>query len=123
MKNAIVRRVGRGVVVAATMGAALGTVAVGSAAGDVPSRDTTPGKITLCSEGGYGSYARFPERGGLSTVVVPSGDCLTVSLPGNGPEPVRFFVAHNDKFIGATTYDPRVGLKVSTVKGPDIRPS
>jgi hypothetical protein len=56
-------------------------------------------------------------------VVVPSGDCLTVRLPGKSNEPVRFFVAHNNKFIDVATYDPRTGMNVATVKGPDIRVS
>ncbi|MDT8911657.1 hypothetical protein [Amycolatopsis sp. PS_44_ISF1] len=121
MKNTIARFAGRGAVLTMVVGTALGAAVAGSAAADIPGGDSSPGEFVLCSRGGYDSYATFPGRGGLSTAVVPRGHCETVSLTGKSPEPVRFFVSPGGKFIAATSYDPRTGLDVSTVKGPDIR--
>ncbi|MFD0919407.1 hypothetical protein [Saccharopolyspora rosea] len=83
----------------------------------------TPGTFTLCSKGSYGSFAEFPERGGLATAVVPSGQCHSFKFGGDKAEPVQIRVAaepQGGQVIGGTVYDGRAGLNIATVDGPSF---
>lgn len=84
-----VKRVGSAVAVGAvTSIAVLGAAAPASAA-------TAPGELTVCSKGSYATSVVFPDRGDMSTVVVPSGDCLTIDgfrpVPGKDAESINVF--------------------------------
>ncbi|MEV6231316.1 hypothetical protein AB0L88_26025 [Saccharopolyspora shandongensis] len=109
MKQSTKRRAGRGLVLVATLGAALVTATAGTAAA------ATPGEFTLCSKGGYDSYAAFPDSDS-STVIVPNGQCITLGISHTERYEIR--IASNDETMGGGTYDPREGVTVTTVEGP-----
>lgn len=72
-KMSLFKRVGAAVVA----GAALSSVVVLATAGSAAAA-TTPNQFTLCATGNYSAGALFPDRGDLSTVLVPAGHCLTL---------------------------------------------
>jgi hypothetical protein len=81
----------------------------------------TAGYFTLCSEGGYTSYAEWPDRGGLSTVLVDNGNCLTVYLGGDENEQVNVYEYNGSSiYIGSTIYNGLVGETIVTVAGPSF---
>ncbi|GAA3361891.1 hypothetical protein GCM10020366_47640 [Saccharopolyspora gregorii] len=115
MKQVARRRMGRGMALTAAVGAAFAMATAGTA------QAATPGVLTLCSKGSYGSYAVFPDRGGMATVVVPSGKCTDVEFGGNKPE--RLDIRQSGgAVIGSTIYDGRAGLNIATVDGPSFYP-
>ncbi|MDA3646862.1 hypothetical protein LZ318_40835 [Saccharopolyspora indica] len=112
MQENVRRRAGRGLALATAIGATLTMATTGAAQAAVPD------VLALCSEGSFGSWAEFPERGGLTTVIVPSGQCLEFDLRGDKPEKVEFY-ADDYELIGTTTYDPSAGLNIATIDTPD----
>ncbi|MCX2731739.1 hypothetical protein OOZ19_15970 [Saccharopolyspora sp. NFXS83] len=115
MKQVTRRRMGRGMALTAAVGAALAMATVGTA------QAATPGVFKLCSKGSYDSYAAFPDRGGMATTVVPSGQCVDFDLVGDKPEPVEIRQS-GGAVIGPVTYDGRAGLNIATVDGPSFHP-
>ncbi|SNQ50181.1 conserved exported hypothetical protein [Frankia canadensis] len=80
---------------------------------------STPGKLTLCSNGGFDSYAEFPGRGGFSTYIIPAGTCHTTNLGGSVIEQVNVHKG-NGAYIGSTIYNGSVGLVIVTISGPSF---
>lgn len=78
------------------------------------------GDFELCSEGGYDSYASFPDRGGLATYVVPNGSCYVTYLGGDTNEQVNIYEANNNHYIGSTIYNGSVGETIVTIAGPSF---
>lgn len=72
---------------------------------------SSPGRITVCAEGGHDAWARFPARGGWTTNIVPSGHCYGWDTGHTGPERVDVFSSGGGE-IGAFTYDGRQGATV-----------
>jgi hypothetical protein len=83
------------------------------------SASASSGVLTLCSEGGYPSYAVFPGRGGLSTYVIPNGQCYSTYLGGTTNEEVDVY-ANNWQYIGSTIYNGSVGETIVTIAGPSF---
>lgn len=109
------RRTIRGMVLAGALGSLLALSPVTDA------QAATPGTLTLCSGGDFASYAAFPGRGGLATVIVERGRCRSFHLGGNRPERADVHVA-NGRYIGSFTYDGRQGANIRTVNGPSFYP-
>jgi len=80
------------------------------------------GYFALCSQGGYTSYAEWPDRGGLETVLVDNGTCLTVYLRGDVNEQVNVYEYDNGDsiYIGSTIYNGLDGETITTVAGPSF---
>lgn len=102
---------------AAVVGVLTSGVALAVAA---PASAETPGKISVCSKGNYGTSVEFPGRGGLSSVVVPAGECTELGHLGTGDQ-VEPIVVHgyagNDgqgKVIGDGSFRPSKGGGVVT---------
>ncbi|WP_433870175.1 hypothetical protein [Saccharopolyspora sp. CA-218241] len=112
MRSTIERWTARGVAGALAVGTTLALAPLGAAHAAVPHQ------FTLCSEGGYASWAEFPDRH-MATTVVQAGDCVTLSVRGTAPEPVLIRQG-NGALIGPVTYDGRAGLNVTTVPGPSF---
>ncbi|MFD0278114.1 hypothetical protein ACFVHB_29990 [Kitasatospora sp. NPDC127111] len=80
------------------------------------------GNFVLCSHGTYPSYAVFPKRGDMATVVVEPGRCVSLSLSGQSRETVVLYglKPNREKFkIGTDTFDDRVGERIRTLNTPD----
>jgi hypothetical protein len=83
-------------------------------------RPDQAGNFELCSEGGYYSYASFPDRGGASTYLVPNGWCYVFPYGGNSNEQVNVYDANNNQYIGSTIYNGSVGETIVTIPGPSF---
>lgn len=116
MQQTTRRRMGRGMALTAAVGAALTMATIGTA------QAATPGVFMLCSKGSYDSFASFPDRGGVATTIVPSGQCKSFTFEGDGPEPAEIRMAGGGKLIGPVTYDGRAGLNIATIDGPSFYP-
>lgn len=105
-----------GVAVAAALGLAVSIGTAGAASAAVRPADSA-GIFTLCSDGGYGSYAVFP--GYIGTSVVYAGNCgnFTVSVYQNIQ--VDVYEA-NGTYIGSTIYNGLAGETIVTVAGPSF---
>lgn len=105
------------------LGAGTGVaVAAGLAFAVIPaaSASASSGVFTLCSEGGYSSYVVFPGRGGLSTFVIPAGECYGTALGGSTNEQVDVYDADGGQYIGSTIYNGSVGETLVTISGPSF---
>jgi hypothetical protein len=114
---------GIGIAAAGLTLALLGPAASASAATASAVRPAdTAGYFTLCSEGGYTSYAEWPGRGGLSTVLVDNGSCITAYLGGTQNEQVDVYEYSNGAsiYIASTIYNGLVGETIVTVAGPSF---
>lgn len=101
--------------------AVMASAATTSPAGtDVRAVADQAGDFALCSDGGYGSFAVFPDRGGWSTVVIPNGVCLRYAMGGNINEEVDVYDADNGQYIGSTIYNGLVGETIVTIPGPSF---
>ena len=95
-----------------TSGAALAVAAPASAA--------TPGEISVCSKGNYATSVEFPARGGLSSVIVPAGDCANLGSLGSDDQveqiKVHGYAGSDDKGkeIGEGSFRPSEGGNVVT---------
>lgn len=119
MKQIIRSRAGRGLALTAAVGATLAMTTIGTA------QAAAPETLTLCSEGSFASWAEFPERGGLATAEIASGECWDFEVRGDKAEQVLIYKSGDAEPIGATTYDPATGLGIATIdtpNGPDIKP-
>ncbi|HEX7304496.1 hypothetical protein [Lentzea sp.] len=61
--------------------------------GAAPASAAGSGTIDVCSFGNYGTSVEFPGRGGLSTVIVPPGSCLSAPIGdlARGNEPINIY--------------------------------
>jgi len=84
------------------------------------SASAATGVFTLCSDGGYGSVAQFPDRGYLETVVIDPGRCTSLVLGGDTNEQVNVIDADTDQLIGSTIYNGSVGETIVTIAGPSF---
>jgi hypothetical protein len=100
--------------------AAIRTVAKVPVANPEAVRVEQAGDFELCSEGGYDSYAVFPDRGGFATFVVPNGWCYIFPYGGNSNEEVNVYEANNNQYIGSTIYNGSVGETIVTIPGPSF---
>ncbi|CAO5155186.1 Streptomyces killer toxin-like beta/gamma crystallin domain-containing protein [Frankia sp. AiPs1] len=80
---------------------------------------STPGKLTVCSQGGYDSHVVFPGRGGWSTYLIQPGTCYTSTISGTINEQIDVYQYDGrDHYLGSTIYNGSVGLVVVTTSGP-----
>jgi hypothetical protein len=103
-----------GVTAAVTLGFVAGGPAVAASAKPAVME---AGVLSLCSEGGYGSYLTFPKWGGVNSVIVPNGSCRNLSWPGSVDVDVDVYMA-DGQYIGSTIYNGSVGLNIFTHAGP-----
>jgi hypothetical protein len=99
--------------VAAAAGLAFAIVPAASAS-------ASSGVLTLCSEGGYWSNVEFPDRGGLSTYVIPPGECYGTPLGGSFNEQANVYDSNTGRLIGSTIYNGSVGETIVTIAGPSF---
>lgn len=118
---------GTGVVIAAVTGLTLALAGPATAASAAVARPAdSAGLLTLCSNG-YTSFARIPDRGGWSTLLVNSGSCSEYDLGGSWNEEVDVYefgggngTTSASTYIGSTIYNGSVGLTIVTVPGPSF---
>jgi hypothetical protein len=100
--------------------AALGAAGVLAAAvvgltGGSAAAATTAHQFTLCSTGNYSSGAVFDSRGGLETVLVPAGQCLTITdMTGISSDHVTVLGRYNNPphatfTVGSFTFNDNTG--------------
>lgn len=80
----------------------------------------TSGALTVCSSGGFGSSASFPNRGGWGTFVIPNGQCYTTQAGGNINEQINVYDADTGQLIASTIYNGSVGETIVTIAGPSF---
>jgi hypothetical protein len=102
------------------LGAGVTAMAALAGLATVPAASADTGALTLCSQGGYGSYAQWPDRGDFSTFVIPNGQCYTSNVGGNTNEDIDIYDACTNQLIGSTIYNGSVGETIVTIAGPSF---
>jgi hypothetical protein len=108
----IPRKLKLAAVALSTAGALSGAAIVGGTAS--ASASTIPGgHVQICAQGNYTAYIVFPDRGGLSSTLVPQGHCWWDYMGGNSWEPINVYGVwntHPDQsfYIGTEWYDGAV---------------
>ena len=105
----------RALVVTAAAGLALAAAPIVDASASAQAA----GQITVCSNGGYASYAAFPGRGGWATYVASPGSCVTLNAGGNVNERVDVYTGWG-QYIASTIYNGTFGETIVTVAGPSF---
>ncbi|WP_371493751.1 hypothetical protein OG871_01780 [Kitasatospora sp. NBC_00374] len=99
------------------------TGATSARAADVPAKPAIPAgaNFVLCSFGNYPSYAVFPKRGDMATVIAEPGRCVGLSLSGQSKEKVVLYgiKPNQSSFkIATDTFDDREGERIRTLNTP-----
>lgn len=97
------------------------SVAVAAAAtaaliGATPASAAGAGVLDVCSHGNYGTSVEFPNRGGLSTTVVPVGSCQSIQMGyQRANEPINIY-GHfpHQVWLRSATFCAAVGGFVGT---------
>jgi hypothetical protein len=93
----------------------------------------TPSTLLVCSDGPFHSYVALPDRGGLTTRVVQSGQCTAFSLGGSSNERADVWGTTQfsgpdgstggggpSYYIGSFVYNGTQGANIATVDGPSF---
>ncbi|MFI6446050.1 hypothetical protein [Kitasatospora sp. NPDC050543] len=93
------------------------------AGGDDTRGSLIPGgaNFVLCSNGSYASYAVFPKRGNMATVIATPGNCVGLKLTGESKEKVVLYgiKPNGSSFkIATDTFDDSDGERIQTLNNP-----
>lgn len=96
-----------------------GLVVAALLAAVTPASAWTGGELVICSGGNYDTYVKFPERGGMTSLVAPKGSC-TVLKTGTSNVVERIEVrgiyntSDNTFWVANGSYRPRIGGGVTS---------
>jgi hypothetical protein len=95
----------------------------GVVAGPALSASASPGTITVCSEGGYGTWVDIPpvdHESGMFMDVVRDGSCNTWAFDSYGENRQVEVYTEDWQSLGSTIYNSSVGETIVTIPGPSF---